>query len=155
MPDRLLRPLMPHRHRDLEVEAQARLVAQWMLVGFVHGVMNTDNCSVAEATDCTLVEASSEASPTMVVSSCDRSAVAVSVLAEASSSLEAKDTVSTISPTAFRLSSINPTTSVASVALLPPTSLREISWRRCRSRSCAQRHGHRHGLGCRCRNLRN
>ena len=25
------------------VEAQAGLVAHWMLVGFVHGVMNTDN----------------------------------------------------------------------------------------------------------------
>jgi uncharacterized protein YdiU (UPF0061 family) len=35
---------------DGVVEAQARLVAQWLLVGFVHGVMNTDNCSVAGET---------------------------------------------------------------------------------------------------------
>ena len=41
--------------------------------------------SVAEATDCTLVEASSEAAATAVVSSCERSAVEVSVPAEASS----------------------------------------------------------------------
>ncbi len=32
------------------VDAQARLVAQWLLVGFVHGVMNTDNCSIAGET---------------------------------------------------------------------------------------------------------
>src|SRR5664279_3900425 len=51
-------------------------------------------------TDCTLVEASSEAAATMVVSSCERAAVEVSVLAEASSSVDADDTVSTISPTA-------------------------------------------------------
>jgi len=29
---------------------QAALVAQWMLVGFIHGVMNTDNCSIAGET---------------------------------------------------------------------------------------------------------
>ncbi|MCI4679892.1 YdiU family protein [Rhodoblastus acidophilus] len=29
------------------VARQARLVAQWMLVGFIHGVMNTDNMSIA------------------------------------------------------------------------------------------------------------
>lgn len=29
------------------VEAQARLVAQWVLVGFVHGVMNTDNMTIS------------------------------------------------------------------------------------------------------------
>ncbi len=29
---------------------QASLVAQWMLVGFVHGVMNTDNCAVSGET---------------------------------------------------------------------------------------------------------
>ena len=55
---------------------------------------------MADATDCTLVDASSEAAATIVVSSCDRSAVVVSVEAEASSSVEADDTVSTISPTA-------------------------------------------------------
>lgn len=32
------------------ISAQARLVAQWMLVGFVHGVMNTDNCAVSGET---------------------------------------------------------------------------------------------------------
>jgi uncharacterized protein YdiU (UPF0061 family) len=30
----------------LTVERSAALVAQWMALGFVHGVMNTDNCSV-------------------------------------------------------------------------------------------------------------
>ncbi|GGJ09317.1 protein adenylyltransferase SelO [Neoroseomonas lacus] len=29
---------------------QADLVAQWMLVGFIHGVMNTDNCSISGET---------------------------------------------------------------------------------------------------------
>ena len=28
------------------IERQAKLIAQWMLVGFIHGVMNTDNSSV-------------------------------------------------------------------------------------------------------------
>jgi uncharacterized protein YdiU (UPF0061 family) len=32
------------------VQAQADLIAQWMLVGFIHGVMNTDNMSVAGET---------------------------------------------------------------------------------------------------------
>lgn len=32
------------------VAAQARLVAQWMAVGFIHGVMNTDNCHVGGLT---------------------------------------------------------------------------------------------------------
>src|ERR1700709_1193736 len=32
------------------VAAQARLVAQWMLVGFVHGVMNTDNVTISGET---------------------------------------------------------------------------------------------------------
>ncbi len=32
------------------IARQASLVAGWMLVGFVHGVMNTDNCSVAGET---------------------------------------------------------------------------------------------------------
>ncbi|WP_170325536.1 protein adenylyltransferase SelO [Ruegeria arenilitoris] len=31
-------------------DAQARLIAQWMSVGFIHGVMNTDNCSIAGET---------------------------------------------------------------------------------------------------------
>ena len=32
------------------IDAQADLVARWLLVGFIHGVMNTDNCSVAGET---------------------------------------------------------------------------------------------------------
>ncbi len=32
------------------IDRQARLVAQWMLVGFIHGVMNTDNTSIAGET---------------------------------------------------------------------------------------------------------
>ncbi len=31
-------------------DAQARLVAQWMGVGFIHGVMNTDNCAISGET---------------------------------------------------------------------------------------------------------
>jgi uncharacterized protein YdiU (UPF0061 family) len=31
---------------DAVVALQAELVASWMLVGFIHGVMNTDNCSI-------------------------------------------------------------------------------------------------------------
>jgi uncharacterized protein YdiU (UPF0061 family) len=32
------------------VARQASLVARWLLIGFIHGVMNTDNCSVAGET---------------------------------------------------------------------------------------------------------
>ncbi|MEE6286129.1 YdiU family protein [Georgenia sp. MJ173] len=32
------------------LDAQARLIAQWMLVGFVHGVMNTDNTTISGET---------------------------------------------------------------------------------------------------------
>lgn len=35
---------------DAVVAAQARLVARWMHVGFIHGVMNTDNVSIAGET---------------------------------------------------------------------------------------------------------
>ncbi|MCA1614946.1 MAG: YdiU family protein [Acidobacteria bacterium] len=35
---------------DAVVRAQAELIARWMLVGFIHGVMNTDNTSVAGET---------------------------------------------------------------------------------------------------------
>lgn len=35
---------------DAVVAAQASLVAQWMLVGFVHGVMNTDNVTISGET---------------------------------------------------------------------------------------------------------
>ena len=35
---------------DLVIARQAELVAQWLLVGFIHGVMNTDNMSIAGET---------------------------------------------------------------------------------------------------------
>jgi uncharacterized protein YdiU (UPF0061 family) len=35
---------------DAVVARQAQLVARWMLIGFIHGVMNTDNCSIAGET---------------------------------------------------------------------------------------------------------
>jgi uncharacterized protein YdiU (UPF0061 family) len=35
---------------DLVATRQAELIAQWMLVGFIHGVMNTDNMSIAGET---------------------------------------------------------------------------------------------------------
>ena len=53
-------------------ERQATLVAKWMGLGFIHGVMNTDNCSIAGETidygPCAFMEAYS---PTMVFSSID------------------------------------------------------------------------------------
>src|SRR5713226_8240001 len=68
----------------------------WRLISLTDDAIS----SVAEATDCTLVEASSDAAATMEVISCARSAVDVNVPAEVSSSIEADDTVSTIWPTA-------------------------------------------------------
>ncbi|MDQ3904409.1 MAG: protein adenylyltransferase SelO family protein, partial [Actinomycetota bacterium] len=35
---------------DAVIRAQAELIVQWLLVGFIHGVMNTDNMSVAGET---------------------------------------------------------------------------------------------------------
>jgi uncharacterized protein YdiU (UPF0061 family) len=35
---------------DLVISRQAELVAKWLLVGFIHGVMNTDNMSIAGET---------------------------------------------------------------------------------------------------------
>ncbi|MEX1181819.1 MAG: YdiU family protein [Gemmatimonadota bacterium] len=35
---------------DAVIAAQAKLVADWLLVGFIHGVMNTDNMSIAGET---------------------------------------------------------------------------------------------------------
>ncbi len=35
---------------DGMIVRQANLVAKWLLIGFIHGVMNTDNCSVAGET---------------------------------------------------------------------------------------------------------
>ena len=54
------------------IAAQASLVAQWMLVGFVHGVMNTDNMTISGETidygPCAFLEAFD---PTTVYSSID------------------------------------------------------------------------------------
>lgn len=35
---------------DAVIRAQAELIARWLLIGFVHGVMNTDNMSIAGET---------------------------------------------------------------------------------------------------------
>jgi uncharacterized protein YdiU (UPF0061 family) len=35
---------------DRVIEAQASLIARWLGVGFVHGVMNTDNCTISGET---------------------------------------------------------------------------------------------------------
>ncbi|HUP88085.1 MAG TPA: protein adenylyltransferase SelO family protein, partial [Longimicrobiales bacterium] len=55
------------------VDAQARLIAQWMHVGFIHGVMNTDNMAVTGETvdygPCAFMD---EYNPAMVFSSIDR-----------------------------------------------------------------------------------
>ncbi|MFE5878913.1 YdiU family protein [Rhodococcus sp. NPDC056506] len=55
------------------VEAQASLVARWMLVGFVHGVMNTDNTTISGETidygPCAFLDA---LDPAAVFSSIDR-----------------------------------------------------------------------------------
>ena len=43
----------PDRYRtllDMVIGRQATLIAQWMSVGFIHGVMNTDNMSIAGET---------------------------------------------------------------------------------------------------------
>jgi uncharacterized protein YdiU (UPF0061 family) len=32
------------------ISRQADLIAKWLLVGFIHGVMNTDNMSIAGET---------------------------------------------------------------------------------------------------------
>jgi protein adenylyltransferase len=57
---------------DAVVAAQARLVARWMLVGFIHGVMNTDNMTISGETidygPCAFMEAFD---PTTVYSSID------------------------------------------------------------------------------------
>ena len=56
------------------VARQAELIAQWLLVGFIHGVMNTDNMSVAGETidygPCAFMDAYD---PATVFSSIDRS----------------------------------------------------------------------------------
>jgi uncharacterized protein YdiU (UPF0061 family) len=58
---------------DAVVAAQADLVARWMLVGFVHGVMNTDNMTISGETidygPCAFLDAYD---PTTVYSSIDQ-----------------------------------------------------------------------------------
>jgi len=55
------------------IARQAQLVAQWMLLGFIHGVMNTDNTSISGETidfgPCAFLESYE---PTKVFSSIDR-----------------------------------------------------------------------------------
>ncbi len=65
----------PRRYRaflDGVVSRQARLVAQWMMIGFIHGVMNTDNTSISGETidfgPCAFMEAYN---PQQVFSSID------------------------------------------------------------------------------------
>ncbi|GAA4413464.1 YdiU family protein [Actinokineospora soli] len=65
-----------HRHLALfeaVVSAQAALVARWMLVGFIHGVMNTDNMTISGETidygPCAFMDAFA---PATVYSSIDR-----------------------------------------------------------------------------------
>lgn len=66
----------PNRYRallDLIIQRQAELVARWLLVGFIHGVMNTDNMSIAAETidygPCAFMDAYD---PATVYSSIDR-----------------------------------------------------------------------------------
>ncbi|MGE0813128.1 MAG: YdiU family protein [Vicinamibacterales bacterium] len=49
-PDTRQSPAPPAALFDAILERQARLVAGWQLVGFIHGVMNTDNMSLAGET---------------------------------------------------------------------------------------------------------
>ena len=55
------------------IARQAELIARWLLVGFIHGVMNTDNCSIAGETidygPCAFMD---EYDPATVFSSIDR-----------------------------------------------------------------------------------
>jgi uncharacterized protein YdiU (UPF0061 family) len=58
---------------DGVIGAQADLVARWLLVGFIHGVMNTDNCAISGETidygPCAFMDAYD---PATVFSSIDR-----------------------------------------------------------------------------------
>lgn len=55
------------------IDRQAELIARWMSVGFIHGVMNTDNCAISGETidygPCAFMDAYH---PMMVFSSIDR-----------------------------------------------------------------------------------
>ncbi len=63
----------PQALLDAVIAAQARLVAQWMSAGFIHGVMNTDNCALSGETidygPCAFVD---DYHPDTVFSSIDR-----------------------------------------------------------------------------------
>ena len=58
---------------DAVIKAQAELIARWLLVGFIHGVMNTDNMAIAGETidygPCAFMD---EYDPKTVFSSIDR-----------------------------------------------------------------------------------
>jgi uncharacterized protein YdiU (UPF0061 family) len=58
---------------DAVIKAQAELIARWLLVGFIHGVMNTDNMSIAGETidygPCAFMD---EYDPAAVYSAIDR-----------------------------------------------------------------------------------
>ncbi len=60
---------------DAVVARQAHLVARWLLIGFIHGVMNTDNCAITGETidygPCAFMD---EYDPAKVFSSIDRNA---------------------------------------------------------------------------------
>jgi uncharacterized protein YdiU (UPF0061 family) len=66
---------------DAVIVAQAELVARWLLLGFIHGVMNTDNMSIAGETidygPCAFMDTYD---PATVFSSIDRSAVMPTVI---------------------------------------------------------------------------
>ncbi|MDD5934167.1 MAG: protein adenylyltransferase SelO family protein, partial [Clostridiales bacterium] len=49
-PDCLLKDRPYQSFLDEVVKAQAKLIAQWQLVGFIHGVMNTDNMLISGET---------------------------------------------------------------------------------------------------------
>ena len=63
----------PAAFLDAVIRAQADLVARWMSVGFIHGVMNTDNCAISGETidygPCAFME---RYDPETVFSSIDR-----------------------------------------------------------------------------------
>jgi uncharacterized protein YdiU (UPF0061 family) len=58
---------------DAVIAAQAELIARWLLIGFIHGVMNTDNCAISGETidygPCAFMD---EYDPATVFSSIDR-----------------------------------------------------------------------------------
>ena len=60
-PEALNTPKKYRAFLDGVIERQAKLVAQWLMLGFVHGVMNTDNTSISGETidygPCAFIEA--------------------------------------------------------------------------------------------------